>query len=65
MKIKSARYIFMKPKEEDVMKVYITASGLYQVQNANNYSVACFDSLVKANVFIRRMNFLSILRMIK
>lgn len=35
------------------MKVYITARGLYQVQNANNYSLACFDSLVNANAFIR------------
>lgn len=35
------------------MKVYITARGLYQVQSATNYSLACFDSLVDANAYIR------------
>ena len=35
------------------MKIYITARGQYQVQNADNYCTACFDSLLDANSFIR------------
>ena len=38
------------------MKVYITARGLYQVQNANGYALHCFDTLVNANSFIRSQN---------
>lgn len=36
------------------MKVYITAQAQYQVQNAENYCVACFPTLLQANCYIRQ-----------
>lgn len=38
------------------MKVYITARGLYQVQDSKGYSLNTFDTLLNANSFIRSQN---------
>ena len=39
------------------MKVYITARGLYQVQNSKGYSLNTFDTLLNANSFVRSQGF--------